>query len=282
MPPHMLRDSLTSALSEEELSRVYSAFDVIGDIVIIKVPDDLDSKKALIANAILKNIKQAKTVFAQVSAVKGEYRIRELEFLAGENNSVTEYKEHGCRFKVDVARTYFSPRLSTERLRIAEMVQDGERVVNMFGGVGTFSIIIARKNKTAIVYNIDSNPNASELCELNARLNKVQDRVVSICGDAASVIRGQFADRCSRVIMPLPERAREFVDSACLALKGQGIVHYFAHVKSDSKKAAEQKAIEETKNAFANYAHEVMSVRTVREVGPRLYQIVSDVAVRKV
>ena len=107
-----------------------------------------------------------------------------MEFLAGTNNTITEYKEHGCRFKVDVLKTYFSPRLSTERLRIAKMVTDNEIITNMFAGVGTFSIMIAKTNKTSKVYNIDTNPVANDLATINVKLNKVEDRVFPILADA--------------------------------------------------------------------------------------------------
>ena len=279
--PHMLRDALLPVLSSEELSRVYSAFDVIGSIVIIKIPDDLGSKRSIIAEALLKNIKNAKGVFAQTSAVSGEYRIRELEFLAGENTTVTEYKENGCRFKVDVARAYFSPRLSTERERISNLVEEGERVVNMFGGVGTFSIQIAKKSRTSLVHNVDSNPAAAELCDVNAKLNRVQDRVVSICGEAAEVIRTKLAGQCDRVLMPLPELAREFVDDAVSALDKRGMVHYFAHLKSEGKTQARDDAAGDAHDAFRNYTHKLVGTRVVREVGPRLYQTVADVYVEK-
>ncbi len=279
--PHMLKQVLGSILTPEETAQVYSAFDQIGDIVIMKIPDELMPKKKLIADAILANVKTAKAVFAQVSAVKGDFRVRDLEFIAGENRTVTEYKEHACRFKVDVARTYFSPRLSTERLRIAEMVGYNETIVNMFAGVGTYSVVIAKMNKTCRVYSIDSNSAANELDEINAKLNKVQDRVVSICGDAAEVIMGQLAGQANRVLMPLPERAREFVDSAVLALKEKGIVHYFAHVKADSKKACQELGLEDANGAFAKYDHHVLATRVVREVGPRIYQIVADVSVTR-
>ena len=106
--PHMLKNMLSNILSPSEVSHVYSAFDQIGDIVIIKIPDSLLSKKKLIADMILAHVKTAKVVFAQVSPVKGDYRVRNLEFVAGENRTTTEYKEHGCRFRVDVAKTYFS------------------------------------------------------------------------------------------------------------------------------------------------------------------------------
>ena len=277
--PHMLKQVLKSVLTPEEITRVYSAFDQIGDIVIIRIPNELMPKKMQIADAILSNVNTAKTVFAQISGVKGDHRIRDLEFIAGEDNTITEYKEHNCRFKVDVAKTYFSPRLSTERQRIAEMVTDNEIIVNMFAGVGTYSVIIAKANKTCKIYGIDSNSDATEFDKINAKLNKVQDRVVSICGDASEVINDRLIGIADRVLMPLPERAKEFVDSAVLALKERGIVHYFAHVKADSRKEARELGFQDAQDAFVRYECRIQAVRVVREVGPRIYQIVADVSV---
>src|ERR687886_2315240 len=97
--PHMLKQILANVLTPCEAAQLYSAFDQIGDIVIIKIPDNLMAKKVVIAKAILANIKTAKTVFAQMSPVKGDYRVRDLEFLAGENRTIAEYKEHACSFK---------------------------------------------------------------------------------------------------------------------------------------------------------------------------------------
>lgn len=277
----MLKNVLAGVLGPEEASQVYSAFDQVGDIVIIKVPDGLAGKKDVIAEAILANVKTAKAVFAQSSPVKGDFRVRDLEFLAGENRTVTEYREHGCRFRVDVAKTYFSPRLSTERQRIACLVRDGEIIVNMFAGVGTYSIIIAKANRTCKVYSIDSNPVASELCAENARLNKVADRVLPVCADAHDAIKSRLAGVADRVLMPLPERAREFVDPAVAALKGRGTVHYFAHVQADGKKEAKELGTADARDAFCKYRHRVTETTVVREVGPRLYQIVADVQVTK-
>jgi tRNA (guanine37-N1)-methyltransferase len=278
--PHMLKEALRGILSDEESSKVFSAFDQIGGIVIIKIPDGLSEKKHVIAETILEKIKTAKSVFAQVSAVQGDFRVRDLELLAGEDTTIAEYKEHGCRFKVDVAKAYFSPRLSTERKRIADLVQDGETVVNMFAGVGTYSIVIARTNKTCSVFSIDSNRVAADLCTENAKLNKVHDRVESICGDASSVIKDRLAGTADRVIMPLPERAKEFVAAAVSALKpGGGMVHYFAHVKADTRKASKEAGIIDATGAFSDYNHEIGWVQVVREVGPRIYQIVADVSI---
>jgi tRNA (guanine37-N1)-methyltransferase len=276
--PHMLKEVLANYLTPSEQRRIYSAFDIIGDIVIIKIPKCLMSKKEIIGEAILGNVKPAKSVFIQTSAVEGEFRVRNLEFLAGEDKTETEYKEHGCRFRVDVVNAYFSPRLSTERLRVAELVRDNEVITNMFGGVGTYSILMAKKNKTCTVYSIDSNPVASELCRINAKLNKVEDNVISIHGDARGVIEKQIDGKSNRVLMPLPEKAKEFVSSAKKALnEGKGTIHYFAHVEASNRKLGLHEGVIDTDDAFKNYQYYIRQTRIVREVGPRLYQIVSDV-----
>ena len=278
----VLKTILKEILQPEEISKLYSAFDIIGSIIIIKIPDSLNSKKQIIADTILMNFKSAKSVFAQTSAVQGDYRIRRLEHLAGDNSVITEYKEHGCRFKVDVTKTYFSPRLSTERMRISNMITDNEIITNMFAGVGTYSILIAKNNKSCKVYSIDSNPVANELALINAKLNKVQGQVVPICGDAREVIIRQLKGTSTRVLMPLPEKAKEFVDFAVMALKESGgMVHYFAHVKASSKKLALVNAALDVKYAFINHDYKIVSTRVVREVGPRLYQTVSDIIVSK-
>jgi tRNA (guanine37-N1)-methyltransferase len=277
---HMLKTVLKDILSSEELSDLCSGFDIIGDIIIIKIPDSLISKKKVIANAILENVKPAKSIFVQISAVQGDFRLRKLEHVAGSMNTLTEYKEHGCRFKVDVEKTYFSPRLSSERLRIAKLITEDEVITNMFAGVGTYSILIAKINTKCKVYSIDLNPSADALCTINIQLNKVEDRVLPICGDAREIIDRRLHGVSNRVLMPLPEKAKEFIDSAVLALKDKkGIVHYFLHTRSTTRKLALEQGTIGTNNAFINYKHEILATRVVREVGPKLYQIVSDVAV---
>src|SRR5918911_1267988 len=277
---HILKTILKDILPPEDISKLYSAFDIVGSIIILKIPDSLNSRKHIIADTVLMNIKSAKSIFAQTSAVQGDYRLRNLEYLAGVNCTATEHREHGCRFKVDVSKTYFSPRLSTERMRISKMITDNEIITNMFAGVGTYSILIAKSNKTCKVYSIDSNPIANELALVNAELNKVRERVIPICGDAREIIVNQLRGTSTRVLMPLPEKAKEFVDFAVMALKEKkGMIHYFAHIRATSKKLALDNAALDIKYAFINHDYRIVSTRVVREVGPHMYQTVSDIIV---
>jgi tRNA (guanine37-N1)-methyltransferase len=276
----MLKKALEGVLTEQEASELYSAFDQIGDIIVIRIPDSLLPKKKLIGKTLLEKVHLARSVFYQSSDVEGDFRTRNLEVIAGEDNTQTEYKEFGCRFKVDVEKAFFSPRLSTERNRIAQLVQDGEVVINMFGGVGMFSIVAA-KNKKCTVYNIDLNPYAAKLCEENIKLNKkMKGTVISIQGDAAQIVKDQLQDKGDRTLMLLPERSDEFLNSAILATKSGGIIHYYAHQHADKR----QDAVEFSKQHFLEVSpvkSEILGGRMVRAVGPRYYQTVVDARITK-
>ena len=276
----MLKNALKDVFAKEEIERVYSSFDIIGDIIIIKIPEELEEKKEIIAKTLINKIKTVNTVFQQISSVQGEYRTRRLCFLTGINKSNTEYREHGCIFKVDVLKTYFSPRLATERLRVSKLIGNNEIIINMFAGIGTYSIILAKKNPDCIVYSIDSNPYANDLCIINSKLNKVQDRVIPILGNARTIISNQLKGKATRVLMPLPEQAAEFIDSAIMALENnKGIIHYFAHIKAKSKfDALEEGKVNCHKN-FQCYQFKIIFGKVVREVGPRIYQTVFDIEI---
>jgi len=275
----MLKEAVAGVLSEKEIADLYGAFDQIGNIIIIRMPYSLVSKKKAIGKILLQRIKIAKSVFYQSSPVEGDFRTRNLELIAGEDNTETEYKEYGCRFKVDVKKAFFSPRLSTERNRIADLVSDEETIINMFGGIGMFSIIAAKKKKCT-VYNIDINPDAIELCNQNIMLNKLKGKVESITGDATKIIEEGLSDKGDRILMLLPERSDEFLDSAIKASKKNATIHYYCHIHSDKKNSVANLAKEHFMKVI-KVKSEILGSKIVRPVGPRFYQAVVDAKISK-
>ncbi len=275
----MLKKALENVLSEKESNELISAFDQIGEIIIVRIPDSLLSKKKIIGKALLDDVKIVRSVFYQASAVSGDFRTRDLEILAGEDNTETEYKEFGCRFTVDVKNAFFSPRLSTERGRIANLVQNGEVMTNMFAGIGMFSIMAAKKKKCT-VYSLDINPVASKLCETNIGLNKLVGNIISINGDASEIIKEQLINKSDRTLMLLPERSDEFLDSAIDTTKDGGIIHYYSHIHADKKTEA-GKLSEEHYLKVTPVKSEILHSKIVRPVGPRYYQTVVDVKISK-
>ena len=275
----MLKKALENVLASDEIDELIAAFDQIGDIIVVRIPDSLLSKKTIIGEALLNEVKIARSVFYQRSAVEGDFRTRKLEILAGKDDTKTEYKEFGCKFIVDVENAFFSPRLSNERNRIANLIQDGEVVTNMFAGIGMFSIIAA-KMKNCVVYSLDINPTASKLCEKNIEINKLKGKIISINGDASEIIKEKLIDKSDRTLMLLPERSDEFLEDAIQATKNNGIIHFYSHIHADKK----SKAAEITEEHFLKISPvrvEILDSKIVRPVGPRYYQTVVDVKISK-
>jgi len=255
---------------------------VVGDLAVIRVPDRLASQKRHVAEAVVEAHRGVNAVFCQVGGVNGEFRLRELEWILGEKRIVTVHRESGCLFKVDLAKCYFSPRLSFERLRIARSSQPEEVVVNMFAGVGCFSILMAKLGRARKVFSVDVNSFAVDFMRENARLNRVSGRVVPILGDSMEVILARLQGVADRVVMPLPERAFEYLDFAVLALKpGGGWVHYYDFVHAlRSEDPVEKVRIKVAgKLEGLGVAFSVPFGRVVRSTGPRWCQVVLDIRV---
>lgn len=275
-----LRDKLSEALPSEQLGKVYNSFDIIGDIAIIK-HNNIQNPE-VVAKQIMGINRNIKTVLTPVTRITGDYRVRELRLLAGENKTSTSHKESGCTFKVDVEKCYFSPRLSHEHLRVAKLVKSDERVVNMFAGVGCFSIIIAKTRSNTKIYSIDVNPTAFQCMEENVKINQVFGSVFPIIGDAKDIIQAQLQGVADRVLMPLPEKALEYLPYALSALKQTGgWIHYydFQHApgREDPVEKTKLKVAEKLDSIGISYVF--ANSRVMRPTGPNWYQTVLDIQV---
>ncbi len=277
-----LRAKLSNDLSLQDLDQIYNSFDVIGDIVIIKIRKDNDVNAEAVANKIMSIHKGVKSVFVQNGPIFGDFRVRTLKLVAGENKTITRYRESGCVFSVDVENCYFSPRLLHERSRIASLVKPDETVVNMFAGVGCFSIIIAKTVGQSKVFSIDVNPVAVQYMTENIRLNRVFGKVVPLLGDSKEIIKADLHGKADRVLMPLPEKALEYLPHALCSLKKQGgWIHYydFQHAvgKENPAEKTRLKVAEKLDSLGINCTFNFS--REVRRTGPNWYQTVLDVHV---
>ncbi|AEH07355.1 tRNA (guanine(37)-N1)-methyltransferase Trm5b [Methanothermococcus okinawensis] len=251
---------------EVEEGLIALSYDVIGDIVILQISDEINEEmRKKIGKTALKLIPSIKSVFRRKSNIKGEFRIRELELLAGEYRTLTLYKENGYKLWVDVEKVYFSPRLGWERKRIMEKVKFDDVVVDMFCGVGPFSIACKNAKK---IYAIDINPNAIELLKKNIELNRLQNKITPILKDVRMVdVKG------NRVIMNLPKYAHLFVDKALNIVEDNGIIHYYT-IGKDFNDAIE---------LFKSKCNcEILEKRVVKSYSPREYVLVLDILVKNI
>lgn len=163
------------------------------------------------------------------SAVEGVTRTRKLELIAGEDIYETIHKEHGVRLKLDVKKVYFSPRLATERKRLAKQVKDGEIILDMFAGIGPFPILIAKEHEVDI-YATDINKEAIKYMENNIEINKLKGKIRPILGDVNKIAEEKFIKeniRFDRIIMNLPGTAKDFLELAMTLVNNEGIIHYY-------------------------------------------------------
>lgn len=260
----------------EDLLGFTPSYEIIGDIALLEDSDHSAAESKKIADAILATMPHIKTVLKALTPVIGEFRVREFEVVAGEPKTETVHKEYGCRYKVDLAKAYFTPRLSTERSRVLSGIKEGDTVVDMFAGVGPYSVLIAKRGKPAKVIAIDKNPEAVRYLRANVALNAVKN-LVAIEGDAREeAVR--FAGIADHVIMNLPHNAYEFLDSAVLLVKPGGVLHYYGITPEEDLYDSSLELIREAAKK-AGRGIEVLETRAVRSYAPHQYNICIEVRV---
>ena len=271
--PHNFSELLEGELSSEEIENLRTSFDTIGDIVILEIPDDLEDKKQIIGDAALKFTKR-KAIYMKRSAIKGTTRVRDLEFLSGVDDSVTIHREHGARLKLDVREVYFSPRLATERKRVMQSVEDSEKILDMFCGIGPFPIVIA-KNKDVEITAVDINKEAIKYLNENIKLNKLKGSIETYCGDIREVSKS-FKLKFDRIIMNLPGLAYTFLDIAVNLIEENGIINYYEF--SDSY----EQGIKRLQDACSEVGKEVeiLNTRKVKSTSPGEWHVAIDAKIK--
>ncbi|MFB6141924.1 MAG: class I SAM-dependent methyltransferase family protein [Halorientalis sp.] len=250
-----------------------ASYERIGDVVVVD-EDDPDRARAL-ADAVMASDLPASAVLNRASKVKGDLRVRDWEVFAG-SGTETVHREYGHEYALDLAEVYFSPRLATERHRVAQQVRAGERAFDMFAGVGPFVVPFAERGATVV--GVDLNPVAVEYLRENARRNGVADRVTAVQGDVRDVA-ADYRGWADRLVMNLPHSADAFLDTA-VALAGEDcVLHYYDIQHEDDPYGPGEAAIRAA--AEPEYGVSVETRHTVRSYAPHELNVVLDVTLTR-
>lgn len=271
-----IREALQGKLTEKELTLVKQAFDMIGNIAILDIPKELIKKQKAIAEAVMKLNRQITTVVKKKGIHTGEFRIQHASYLAGERTKETVHRENGVMVKLDIGKCYFSPRLVTERKRIAGLVGQGEEILVMFSGVGIYCVVLAKNTKAKEIIGIEKNPVAHEYAEENVRLNKARN-VRVYCGDVKNVVP-KLKKAFDRILMPLPMGAEDYLDLALSVVKRKGIIHFYDFLhESEFPHVAEEKVLK----ACSTAGRKCKILQTVKcgDYAPRRWRVCVDVEV---
>jgi len=274
--PGDLKDLLKDFLPEKYLERVIKSYDTIGDIVVLEIPKNLERYELQIAHALKRANPYIKTVVRKAGKISDEFRIRPLKHLTGEKKTETLHKEIGVLLHVDLAKAYFSPRSSNERLRIARLVKPGEDVLVMFAGIGVYPLVITKFQQNCHIWAIEKNPEAVKLMEENIRANRAGHLVFAVKGDVKDKMPelGLYYDR---IVMPFPEQAFKFLDLAFRYIKPGGTVHYYTFLHEDKV----EEHIEAVKKVAQKLGKKV-KIENWKKAGsfaPRVWRTVFDIKV---
>jgi tRNA wybutosine-synthesizing protein 2 len=213
-------EKISEFIPKEKICFAPRGYKVIGDIAIVKFGDEIAEFGKKIGETILELNKRIKAVWREKSK-EGMIRKPNMELLAGKG-SETIHVENGCLFKLDVTRVMFSLGNQYERQRIARECNE-EIVVDMFAGIGYFSIPCAKRAEK--VYSIEINPEAFKYLLDNKKLNNTKN-LIPILGDSMFITPEGIADR---VVMGHLFCA-EFLPAAIRALEKRGVIHYHESV----------------------------------------------------
>lgn len=237
-----------SHLSAEQVLRrvlpsdvdVQTSFETIGHVAHLNVRDELRPYGALIGRVLLdKNAPRIRTVVNKTAKLENEFRVPELEVLAGDACLETEVRQYGAVFRLDYGKVYWNSRLEREHARLVARFAEGDAVCDMMCGIGPFAVPAALKGCT--VWANDLNPDSTRYLRINAALNRVQARVhVSTECARAFVRRLSLREgvRFAHCVMNLPASAVEFLDAFRGAFDADfgalPLVHCYMFVRPDA------------------------------------------------
>ena len=267
-----LKQVLKRKIPAKLLKYVKRSFDSVGSIAVVEIPEELEKYEKIIADNLIKNIKNIETVLKKVGIRAGKFRRQKLKWIAGKRTKITEHKESGCRMRLNVETCYFSPRLSHERLRIANLIKQNENVLVAFSGVAPYPLIFAKNSKTKNITAVELNPAAYEFAEENIRINKFQNKIRAIRGDVAKVVPelGEF----DRVVMAMPKGGEKFLEYCIPAVKKGGMLHYYDFGSLDKF----DQIADKVKLACEKLGRKCRIIRKVKagEHAPRVYRVCVD------
>jgi len=287
---HSIEEALIGDLPKNILELVPKSYDVIGKIAIVEFDQintisdkNILSYKKKIAKALVSVNKSVESVYEKRSEVKGKYRLKELKVIYGDDNPETIHKENNCLFKVNVKKSYFTPRLVFERKRISSnRFKKQETIVDMFAGVGPFSIQIAKNNDVKI-YAFDVNPSAYKYLNENIETNKMKGEVLAYNMDVKELLNfdnklgNNLKHKIDRIVMNLPEQSVNFLDVACFLMKkSSGIIHLYQFCeKPDPIKRGITNLNSNLKDR-GWLIEEILNSKVVKPFSPKLDMIVFD------
>ncbi len=219
-----LENEVSVIQENERTDHNLPSYEIIGDLVVI---NELEVEEEEAVEGILDHHPHVKTILVKDDPLEGEYRVGGYRKIYGDETE-TVHTEFGCRYRLDPTEVYFSERFGTERKRVIDKIEEGEKVLIIGAGVGPFAILAARHAEPEKVVAVEKNPTAHEYLRENIELNNVGEIVDAVEADAREL---ELEEKFDRVIVPIPEFPEDFLESAFNHLDDNGVIHHYGFIE---------------------------------------------------
>lgn len=271
-PLDQIKLELINEIPEEKFANIPTKWEKVGDVLVVKLSEGIEEFKEIIGK-VYSNVLKCKSVLNDKGGITGELRKPDVELIYGSENTETIHLENKVKFKIDPAKLMFSSGNMDERIFMSKLNTKNETIVDMFAGIGYFSLPIAVHSKPKKIFACEKNPVAYHYLCQNVLLNHVSENVEPLKGDNRRVAPENIADR---VIMGYIGGTGKFLDTAIKCLKkNKGVIHF--HEKySENIKLDEPLKMFEKKAKKYNLKVNLIDVREVKSYAPKISHFVFD------
>ncbi|MFX1322388.1 MAG: class I SAM-dependent methyltransferase family protein [Promethearchaeota archaeon] len=277
------KEKLKDSLTEEELSVLPRGFQTLGKVIIFKLNPRLIQKKEIIGKAYLELFPNIRSIYINLGRIIGPFREPEkIEYIAGIEDPIVEHKEHGVIYRFDITKIMFSKGNVNERKYLSTLVKDGETIVDMFAGIGYFSLPIAKHSSPKKIYSIEINPVSHKFLVENIKINHLEDIIIPILGDSKKEVLNLSRSKikADRIIMGILPSPKDFINEALSLTNDNGsVIHYEGVVNKEEFMSLFEDFNEEAKNI--GYQTELKANRIIKSYGPNLFHTVLDILAYK-
>lgn len=218
-PMERIRERLEAVLGAET-ALLPDKWEIAGDVVTVKMDPALFEFGELIGRTYAE-VLSARSVLADVSGVSGEFREPDMTLLYGPSGESVKL-ENGIRYCFDVTKVMFASGNLAERKRMKCLDCTGETVVDMFCGIGYFTLPLAKYSGARRVFACEKNPQSYGFLLKNLALNEINN-VIPLLGDNRDIPGKAFADR---ILMGYVQTTSVFVPKALEMAKPGCMIHY--------------------------------------------------------
>lgn len=275
-PFEQIKDSLSDKISSDLVGYLPDKWEKIGDTAIIKLHENLEQYHQIIGEVYAKVLNR-KSVLCETGGISGEYRQPDVKVIYGSKNCETIHKENGVKYKLDPTKIMFSSGNIDERKRMANISNKEEVVVDLFAGIGYFTLPIAVHSMPKRIYACEKNPTAYDYLCQNIILNNVTSIVEPLKGDNREVAPKNVADR---VLLGFFGKTHNFLPTAIECLKKhQGIIHYHDTFSDEKIPDEALKHVNKIVNRYKKKV-ELLKYKHVKSYAPGISHYVFDIQIR--